>query len=245
MAAVAPRLGRGDLVKVFLRLLFIQATIHRRGMQNLGVLHALDAAAPRLSPGSNALLGRHTEYFNTNPNTAPLVVGGVLRIEDEGETGARASVGRFKQAAGSALAAAGDMLFVGALRPLALTLACLSAIYSFFPGLLAVLVLYNGVIIATRYRGVSFGCARGWGVVDVFSGHGLQRILGMARGAAAFAGGVLVAILIARAADEAVTVLAAGAVVAVLVALTSRRIAAPWIVMLLLPLSWAAALAIK
>lgn len=239
------RLQRGDLARVFVRLLFIQATLHRRGMQNLGVLFALDAAAPRLSPRGNDLLARHGEYFNTNPNTAPLVVGGVLRIEDDGDAGARASVSRFKQAAGSALAAAGDMLFVGALRPLALTLACLSAIYSFFPGLLAVLLLYNAVVIGCRYWGVSFGYARGWGVVDTFSGHGVQRVLGIARGSAAFLGGVLVAILITRAAQEAVPVLAAFAIVAVVVALVSRRIAAPWIAIALFPLSWAVALVMK
>ncbi|HEU4364897.1 MAG TPA: PTS system mannose/fructose/sorbose family transporter subunit IID [Candidatus Krumholzibacteria bacterium] len=239
------RLQRGDLLRVFARLLFIQATLHRRGMQNLGVLHALDAAAPRLSPNGNGLLARHTEYFNTNPNTAPLVVGGVLRIEDDGEAGARASVSRFKQAAGSALAAMGDMLFVGALKPLALTLACLSAIYSFFPGLLAVLLLYNAVVIASRYWGVSFGYSRGWGVVDTFSGHGVQRLLGIARGAAAFAGGVLVAILIARVRGEGVSVVAAGGGVAVVVFLASRRIPAPWVAAALFPLSWAVALILK
>jgi PTS system mannose-specific IID component len=242
---VSGRLEKSDLLRVFARLLFIQATLHRRGMQNLGVLHALDAAASRISPGGNGLLARHTEYFNTNPNTAPLVVGGVLRIEDEGEVGARASVSRFKSAAGSALAAVGDVLFVGALKPLALTLACLSAIYNFFPGLLAVLLLYNAVVIGSRYWGVTFGYSRGWGVVDTFSGHGVQRLLGIARSTAAFAGGALVAILIARARGEGVPVVVASGAVAVVVFLASRRYPAAWIAMVLFPLSWAVALIAK
>lgn len=214
-------------------------------MQNVGLLHALDAAAGRLSPGKNGLLARHTEYFNTNPNAAPLVVGGVLRIEDEGDAGAPASVSRFKQAAASALAAVGDVLFVGALKPLALTLACVSAIYNFFPGLLAVLLLYNAVVIASRYWGVSFGYARGWGVIESFSGHGVQRLLGIARGAAAFAGGVLVGVLVARARAGGVTVTAVTAGVAALVFLASRRVPAPWLAALLFPLSWAIALIAK
>ena len=37
------RLSRRDLRHVFTRLLFVQATLHRKGMQNVGVLHALDA----------------------------------------------------------------------------------------------------------------------------------------------------------------------------------------------------------
>lgn len=239
------RLGRADLLRVFVRLLFIQATLHRRGMQNLGVLHALDAAAPRLSPEGNGLLGRHTEYFNTNPNAAPLVIGGVLRIEDDGDAGARASVSRFKQVAASALAAVGDLLFVGALRPLALTLACVSAIYSFFPGLVAILLLYNAVVIASRYWGVSFGYSRGWGVVDTFSGHGVQRLLGIARGAAAFAGGALIAVLIARARGEGVPVIVAAGVVAAVVLAASRRVPAPWVAITLFPLSWVLALIVK
>jgi PTS system mannose-specific IID component len=242
---VSGRLGRGDRARVFARLLFIQATLHRRGMQNLGVMFALDAAAGRISPRGNGLLARHTEYFNTNPNTAPLVVGGVLRIEDEGDAGAPASVSRFKQAAASALAVVGDMLFVGALKPLALTLACLSAIYSFFPGLLAVLLLYNAVVIGSRYWGVSFGYSRGWGVVETFSGHGVQRLLGIARGAAAFMGGVLVAVLATRATREGVSVAAGGLLVVAVVLLASRRVPAPWIAVLLFPLSWAVALVLK
>jgi PTS system mannose-specific IID component len=242
---VSKRLGRGDLARVFTRLLFIQATLHRRGMQNLGVLFALDAVAARIPARGGGLLARHTEYFNTNPNAAPLVVGGVLRIEDEGDAGAPASVSRFKQAAASALAVVGDMLFVGALKPLALTLACLSAIYSFFPGLLAVLLLYNAVVIGSRYWGVTFGYSRGWGVVETFSGHGVQRLIGIARGAAAFMGGVLVAVLAARARGEGPSVAAGSLLVFLVVLLASRRVPAPWIAMVLFPLSWAVALVLR
>ena len=103
------RLERSGLLRVFARLLFIQATLHRKGMQNIGVLHALSGAAPKLSDDPTALLARHTDHFNTNPNAAPVVIGGVLRIEEERSTGAPASLARFKQAACSALAALGDV----------------------------------------------------------------------------------------------------------------------------------------
>jgi PTS system mannose-specific IID component len=242
---VSGRLQPGDLARVFGRLLFIQATLHRRGLQNLGVLHALQAASERLSPGGNGLLARHTEYFNTNPNTAPLVIGGVLRIEEDSESGGRASVSRFKQVAASALAAVGDLLFVGALKPLALTLACLSAIYSFFPGLLAVLLLYNAVVIASRYWGVRFGYSRGWGVIDTFSGHGVQRLLVIARGTAAFAGGVLVGILAARARGDGIPALAVTAGIVAVAFLATRRLPATWVAIALFPLFWAVALIVK
>ncbi len=239
------RLSRSDLARVFARLLFVQATLHRRGMQNVGVMYALDAASTRVSGDGTALLARHADYFNTNPNAAPVLVGSLLRIEDDGDATARASVARFKQSAGSVLAALGDMLFVGALKPLALTLACLSAIYSFFPGLVAVFVLYNAGVIACRYWGVSFGYAKGWGVVDAFSSHRVQRLVGIARGVAAFAGGVLVGVILIRARAGGTTILAGCVVVAALAVLATRRIPAAWLATALFPLSWIVSLIVK
>src|SRR5262249_22256300 len=128
MAPVTGRLTRGDLNRIFARALFIQAAMHRRGMQSLGMLNALEPGAARVSNDPAALLARHSEHFNTNPNMAPMVIGGVLRIEEEGGRGGPASVSRFTQACASALAAAGDVFFAGGLRPIALTLATLFAI---------------------------------------------------------------------------------------------------------------------
>jgi mannose/fructose/N-acetylgalactosamine-specific phosphotransferase system component IID len=193
------KLERRDLAKVLVRLLFVQATLHRKGMQNIGIMHAVDAAAPKLSPEPGAFLARHAEHFNTNPNAAPIVVGGVLRIEEERSATAPASVSRFKQAASSALAAMGDVLVVGGLKPLALTLAVVSAIYSSFTGLVAIFVCYNAALLAGRYWGLSFGYARGWGVVDAFTGPRIQHVVMMARILAAFAGGILIGVMTRRA----------------------------------------------
>jgi PTS system mannose-specific IID component len=207
-------LQKSDLRAVLVRLLFVQAALHRKGMQNIGVLHALSAAAPKLSPDPAALLARHTEHFNTNPNAAPIVVGGVLRIEQEGSAGAPASVSRFKQAACSALAAVGDVLVVGALKPLALTLAVASAIYSFFAGLVAIVVLYNAALLGGRAWGLAFGYRRGWGVVEAFTAPRVQRVVMLARIAAAFAGGALIIMIARRAHAEGPTELALAAAAA-------------------------------
>lgn len=196
---MSARLDRKDLAGVLLRLLFIQAALHRKGMQNIGVLHALDAAAPKVAPDPASLLARHTDHFNTNPNAAPIVVGAVLRIEEDGSTQAPASIARFKQVACSALAATGDVLVVGALKPLALTLAVVSAIYSFSTGLVAIVVLYNAALLAGRAWGLSFGYTRGWGVVEAFTGSRVQRIVMLARVLAAIVGGVLIGVFARRA----------------------------------------------
>jgi mannose/fructose/N-acetylgalactosamine-specific phosphotransferase system component IID len=223
VALVTGKLKPADLRRVFARVLFIQATIHRRGMQSIGVLHALDAAASRITDNPAALLARHAEHFNTNPNVAPVVVGGVLRIEEEGGRGGPASVSRFKQACASALAAAGDVFFSGGLKPLALTLACVFAIYNLFAGLVAVWVLYNAALITVRYRGVSFGYARGWGLIDAFSSPRVQRALVLVRTGAAFAGGLLAGVIVTRAFERGKTALVTTIVVAAIAWFAARR----------------------
>jgi PTS system mannose-specific IID component len=243
MAAVGAKLTRGDLNRVFARLLFVQAAIHRRGMQNVGVLHALDAAAHRVSDDPVALLARHAEHFNTNPNAVPVVVGGVLRIEEEGGGGGPASVSRFKQACASALAAAGDVLFAGGLKPLALTLACVFAIYRFLPGLVAVLILYNAALITVRYRGLSFGYARGWGLVDAFSSPRVQRALVLVRTGAALAGGLLAGVIATGALRLTQTTFVATGLVAVVAWFTARRgVPASRLALALFPIAWLVAM---
>ena len=142
----------------------------------------------------------------------PIVVGGVLRIEEDGAAAAPMPVSRFKQAACSALAAMGDVMVVGGLKPLALTLALVSAIYSFFQGLVAIIVLYNAALLAGRWWGLRFGYARGWGVVEAFTGPRVQRVVMLARILAALAGGVLIGVVARRANADGVDHLALVAV---------------------------------
>jgi len=243
VAFVGGKLTRGDLNRIFARTLFIQAALYRRGMQSIGVLGSLDAAADRLTGDPAALLARHAEHFNTNPNMAPIVIGGVLRIEEEGGGGGPASVSRFKQACASALAAAGDVFFAGGLRPVALTLAIISAIYRFLPGLVAVFVLYNAALITVRYRGLSFGYARGWGVIDAFSGSRVHRALVWVRTAAAGSGGLLAGVVMTQAFQSGPRTLVVTVIVAALAWFTAQRGIAPSrLALALFPVAWIAAM---
>ncbi|HKW14235.1 MAG TPA: PTS system mannose/fructose/sorbose family transporter subunit IID [Candidatus Krumholzibacteria bacterium] len=243
MAPVTGKLTRGDLNRIFARALFIQAAMHRRGMQNIGVLNALEPGAVRVSSDPAGVLARHSEHFNTNPNMAPIVIGGVLRIEEEGGRGGPASVSRFKQACASALAAAGDVFFGGGLRPIALTLATLFAIYRFFPGLVAVFVLYNAALITVRYRGLSFGYARGWGLIDAFSSPRVQRALVLVRTGAACAGGLLAGVIVTSAFHVGIRALVTTVLVAALAWFAARRGIPPSrLALALFPVAWIVAM---
>lgn len=228
-------------MRVFPRLLFLQALLNWRGMQNLGFTSALGPADAKLDGNQdNSLMLNHLGFFNCNPNFVPLILGGVLRMEEDRRDGKPIDSGdidRFKRALAGPLAAMGDMLIMGNLRPLALTFACVFAIYRLPIGLLAVLLLYNVMIVGCRLWGLYFGYASGWELTGTLSGPWFRRILSVAEGASAGVGGVLAGVIVHRLRGDGHTffVLAA-ALTAITLYLLKRDIPASWVAIILLPI---------
>jgi PTS system mannose-specific IID component len=242
MVQIDSRIRRRDLFRVFWRLLFVQGLLHPKGMQNLGLMNALAPVLGRRNgKDSKSLLLNHLSFFNCNPNFTPLIVGGILRLEMERESGKPVSeqdIEYFKKSISGPLAAMGDLLFLGGLKPLALTLACAFAIYKSPIGLLAVLLLYNLVVVSCRFWGVYFGYAKGWELVDVFSGPAFQRLLGVVQSIGACVGGVLVAIILNRLPQSGTWVLPFGVVLIVAAVFMLRRdVSSSRLAIFLFPLS--------
>jgi PTS system mannose-specific IID component len=211
-------------------------------MQNLAVMRALGPALAKLDGGdSKSMVSRHLEFFNCNPNFVPVIVGGVLRLEEERAAGRPVEskdIAYFKRAVSGPLAAMGDMLFLGGLKPLSLTLACIFAIYKSFIGLLAIILLYNAMVVSCRLWGVYFGYSKGWALVDVFSGPAFQRLLGIVQSVGASVGGALVAVVVHRLPQDSAWFLPAGvALIAVAVFTLRRDISSSRLAVLLFPLS--------
>lgn|GEM_PF-2048218 len=240
-ASASSALTRLDLLRVGLRCLFFQGLLHVRGMQNLSLMHALAPVVAKLDrDGSKKLLSKHLQFFNCNPNFAPLVAGGVLRLEAERLLGTAVTdqdVAHFKKAVSSPLAAMGDMLFMGTIKPMALTLACIFAIYNSFTGLVITWLLYNGVVVTCRLWGVYFGFRRGWEFVNVFSGSAFPRLLAIVQSIGASVGGALLAVVLYRAAREGTwQEVVSVATIIVAVTMLRRDGSAPRLALLLLPL---------
>jgi PTS system mannose-specific IID component len=240
MATVTGRVGRFDLFKVFLRLLFLGGLLNRKGMQNLGLVAALSEVGGKLgSAQGNSLLVKHLSFFNCNPNFVPLIVGGIIKLEEErleGKPVTDEDIEFFKKSMGSPLAAMGDLLFLGSLKPLALTFACIFAIYKIPIGLLAIFLLYNLSIISCRFWGLYFGYAKGWELVDVFSGPEFQRVLGILQGLGAGVGGVLVGIIFNRFPQSGQWTLVAGGILTVVTLYFLRKdVPASWLAVALFP----------
>jgi PTS system mannose-specific IID component len=187
------------------------------------------------------MVSRHLEFFNCNPNFVPVIVGGVLRLEEERATGRPVKpedISYFKRAVSGPLAAMGDLLFLGGLKPLSLTLACIFAIYKSFIGLLAIVLLYNAMVVTCRLWGVYFGYSKGWELVDVFSGPAFQRLLGIVQSVGASVGGALVAVVVHRLPQGNAWFLPFGvALIAVAVFTLRRDISSSRLALLLFPLS--------
>lgn len=191
--------------------------------------------------GSGEISARHQGFFNCNPNLTPIVVGGIVRLEEQKLAGRPVSeedIEHFKKSMGPPLAAIGDLFFLAGLKPLALTLACVFAIYKSVSGLLAVFLLYNLLIVGCRFWGLRFGYRKGWELVEVFSSSAFQRALDLIQTAAALCGGVLAAVLLFRyLSDRSWGSLAAGLLIVSAVALLRRDISASWYAVFLFLLS--------
>ena len=231
-----------QLFRVFFRLLFMQGVLNRRGMQNLGIVSALSEIGGKFGDDAGKLLLlRHLEFFNSNPNFAPLIVGGLIRLEEqrsEGKPIDDKDIAYFKKSLSSPFAAMGDMLFIGNLKPLALTFACIFAIYKFPIGLLAVFVLYNLAIISCRLWGLYFGYYKGWELVDVFAGPRFPRALGIIQGFGASVGGALLGVILNRLAGDGHWMLALGGLLTLITLyLLKRDLSASWVAVILFPVT--------
>ena len=144
------------------------------------------------------------------------------------------------------LAAMGDLLVLGNLKPLALTFGCLFAIYKLPLGLLAVVLLYNLAIISCRFWGIYFGYAKGWELVDSFSGSRFQRALGVLQGVGAGVGGVLIGVVFDRFPQSGQGALLLGSIlVFVTVYLLKKDVPAAWLAIILFPASVLATLLLR
>ncbi|HAM34374.1 MAG TPA: hypothetical protein DEB40_08985 [Elusimicrobia bacterium] len=125
-------------LKLFLRVLCLQAGWSFERMQGLGFAYCVDPWLKQCYAGRagerRAAQLRHQEYFNTQPYMASLVLGMVCALEEEAAAieGAQRTekldrLRALKTAAAAALAGLGDALFWGTLRPVCAALALASA----------------------------------------------------------------------------------------------------------------------
>jgi len=196
------RSGSGTL-RLFLRGLFLQAGWNRERMQALGFTFALLPWLPRDPAARPAFIRRHLSYVNTSPPLSGWLLGMVaaeeerllaepaaVELDGPGAAAAQEAASQrrteaWKRRLESPLAAIGDRIFWGWLRPLMGVVGLFLLLGGFGAGrlpaavgghgaplglwhraafaILGALALYNGPHLVTRFRAVKGGLAAGRG----------------------------------------------------------------------------------
>ncbi|WP_305041231.1 PTS system mannose/fructose/sorbose family transporter subunit IID [Geoalkalibacter sp.] len=157
------------------RSFFLQASWSFERMQSLGALYVLAPALRFLYRGQDLeeAFRRHLVYFNTHPYMAPPLLGAVTALEEEQAQGADCAISavEFRDMVMAPLAAIGDALFWGGLRPLAAVIALFFAFKGSLLAPLVFLVLFNLPHLWFRCAGLWRGYSRGLRLVET-----LQRL---------------------------------------------------------------------
>jgi mannose PTS system EIID component len=170
-----------DLLGVFWRSFFIQASWSYDRLQSLGFAFALIPILRRLYPDREEFAGRlaaHMEYFNTQPYLASFVLGAAARAEEDRASGrnAAADVVELKKTLMAPLGALGDSFFWGSLKPFAASAAVAVLLAGAWWAPLLFLVLYNIVHVGLRLSLVFVGYATGGDVVALMARYNFTRL---------------------------------------------------------------------
>ncbi|MDZ4163653.1 MAG: PTS system mannose/fructose/sorbose family transporter subunit IID [Smithellaceae bacterium] len=170
--------------EIFIRSLFIQASLNQRKMQNLGFAFSILPAARGFAQDKGKMksfLNRHLDRFNTHPYLAGAIIASAVRLEGDLNNDQGEAVVSLKSVLAPPYAAIGDTFFWGALR----TFTALSAVIIAFNGSawapLAFVAVYNFFHCYIRYEGFKEGYRRGRQGYDYIGSLDLPRAGGYLR----------------------------------------------------------------
>lgn len=181
MASDARELRTIDLLGVFWRSFFIQASWSFDRLQSLGFSFALIPVLRRLYPDPEERSRRmteHMEYFNTQPYFASFVLGAAARSEEDRARGREsgADPAEIKKALMAPLGALGDSFFWGSFRPLAGVVAVAALMAGAWWAPLLYLVAYNVVHVGLRAAFVFAGYELAGDAVALMGRYNFTRL---------------------------------------------------------------------
>lgn len=170
-----------DLLGVFWRSFFIQASWSYDRLQSLGFAFAMIPVLRRLYPDRSefaARLAAHMEYFNTQPYLASFVLGAAARAEEARAAGRGAAqdLVELKKTLMAPLGALGDSFFWGSLKPFASAAAVAVLLTGSAWAPLLFLLLYNVIHVGLRFSLIFIGYATEGDVVGLLSRYNFTRL---------------------------------------------------------------------
>ena len=170
-----------DLLGMFWRSFFIQASWSYDRMQSLGFSFAMIPVVRRLYPDPrecSTRLALHAEYFNTQPYLASFVLGATARAEEERASGEPSGIDvtELKKTLMAPLGALGDSFFWGSLKPFSSAVAVALALAGVWWAPLVFLVLFNVGHVGMRLGLIFLGYASGGDVVAFITRYNITKL---------------------------------------------------------------------
>ena len=186
---------------VVFRSLAIQGSWNYETLTGTGFAFVILPALRRIYPDPAALeaaVHRHEGMFNSHPYLAPLALGAVIRMEQDGED--PAVIERFKAALRSSLGTLGDQLVWAGWRPVSVlcALALLLAGVPWWATISAFLLGYNALHVTLMVWGLRLGLAEGRHVAERLRASLVRTTQPRLMTAGAFAAGLVLALVVIR-----------------------------------------------
>jgi PTS system mannose-specific IID component len=162
-------------VSLYLRSLALQGSWNGQRMQNLGLLVTL---LPWLRTQSRDInrdrlfCRRYYEYFNTNPYMANLIIGGLVRLEQEGAATGEdntALARTFRDSLCRAFASLGDQLFWLGLRPTIIMAACLMGMFGWIVPIIGLVGVFAVLQLGLRFWSLRRSYDLGLDIVELIN----------------------------------------------------------------------------
>ena len=193
------KLTKADLINIWIRSIFLQASWNYERMQALGWCFVMVPAIRRLYPEKEArssAMKRHLVFFNTTPFTANPIMGIVIAMEEEKANGADIddkAINAVKVGLMGPFAGVGDPIFWGTLRPIFATVGAGIALNGNILGVFIFFFGWNIVTLAFRWYSIKYGYEKGVDVIQDMGGNKLQKLTEGASILGLFVMGALVA----------------------------------------------------
>lgn len=175
MTTAPPKMPLKLQWKIFLRSLTLQASWNVQRMQNLGLLVTMLPWLRRQRRDINrdrVFCRVYYEYFNTNPYLANLIIGGLVRLEqdavDHPETNPE-MIRTFRDSLCRAFASLGDQLFWLGVRPTLTMAICLLGMFGQIVPIVGLVGAFAILQLGVRFWAVGRSYSLGLDIVDLLN----------------------------------------------------------------------------
>lgn len=179
----AKKITKADLVNMFIRSNFQQASFNFERIHALGFCFDMIPAIKRLYRTKEeqvAALKRHLSFFNVTPGCVGPIIGITAAMEETKANGVsvdEGAINSIKVGLMGPLCGVGDPIFWGTLRPITAALGASIALNGSLLGPILFFFLFNVVRLASLWIGLNYGYRKGLDLVlKDLEGNKLQKI---------------------------------------------------------------------